>query len=238
MLTFSLKSAGPADGPALPVCEFGLATLSRVLFGLREGEQASGESLGLGPEEGETEDHVFFLWGNGGNDRQQAASAAKSPALWGHTAFLAVCAVPSWQGRSQTLGLLVGPLRSASCAKSPRPGKTKWRLSQVPSWKPASLAFDARQPLQLLLLPPLRVLLTASVLCPQRGWNSRPWCFPFFGALRSPGSLLRHLPDCPALSPCKFLSTLQKSSKFVQASSEYPAQNMAPSLPPNYFLRC
>lgn len=132
MLTFSLKSAGPADGPALPVCEFGLATLSRVLFGLREGEQASGESLGLGPEEGETEDHVSFLWGNGGNDRQQAASAAKSPALWGHTAFLAVGAVPSWQGRSQTLGLLVGPLRSASCAKSPRPGKTKWRLSQVP----------------------------------------------------------------------------------------------------------
>lgn len=209
MLTFSLKSAGSADRPALPVCEVGPATLSRVLFGLREGEQASGERLGLGPEEGETEDHVSFLWGNGGNDRQQAASAAKSPALWGHTAFLAVCAVPSWQGRSQTLGLLVGPLRSASCAKSPRPGKTKWRLSQVPSWKPASLAFDARQPLQLLLLPPLRVLLTASVLCPQRGWNSRPWCFPFFGALRSPGSLLRHLPACPALSPCRFLSTLQ-----------------------------
>lgn len=167
MLTFTFKSAGPADGPALPVCEFGPATLSRVLFGLREGEQASGERLGLGPEEGETEDHVSFLWGNGGNDRQQAASAAKSPALWGHTAFLAVCAVPFWQGRSQTLGLLVGPLRSASCAKSPRPGKTKWRLPQIPSWKPASLAYDVRQPLQLLLLPPLRVLLTASVLCPR-----------------------------------------------------------------------
>lgn len=60
-----------------------------MLFGLREGEQASEERLGLGPEEGETEGHVSFLWGNGGNDRQQAASAAKSPALWGHTAFLA-----------------------------------------------------------------------------------------------------------------------------------------------------
>lgn len=147
-----------------------------------------------------------------------------------------VCAVPSWQGRSQILGLLVGPFRSASYAKSPRPNKTKGRLSQVPSWKPASLAFDAKQLLQLLLLPSLRVLLTASVLCPQRGWDSRHWCFPFFGALRSQGSLLRHLPACPALLPCKFLST--KSSKFVQATSEYPAQNMAPSLPPNYFLRC
>lgn len=237
MLTFSLKSAGPADGPALPVCEFGLATLSRVLFGLREGEQASGESLGLGPEEGETEDHVSFLWGNGGNDRQQAASAAKSPALWGHTAFLAVGAVPSWQGRSQTLGLLVGPLRSASCAKSPRPGKTKWRLSQVP---PGSQPAWPTMPGNLynFFCSHLCEFYLQQVSCVRRGVGTAG---P--GVSRSLGlsvrqALLRHLPDCPALSPCKFLSTLQKSSKFVQATSEYPAQNMAPSLPPNYFLRC
>lgn len=58
-------------------------------------------------------------------------------------------------------------------------------------------------------------------------WGSR---FTRLSAPASPG-----LPS-PFVLQISFYFT--KSSKFVQATSEYPAQNMAPSLPPNYFLRC
>lgn len=144
-----------------------------------------------------------------------------------------VCAIPSWQGRSQTLGLLLGPFRSASYAKSPRPNKTKWRLSQVPSWKPASQATfttsfaptsasstDSKCPVSAEGLEQLALVFPVL-------WDS---LFTSLSALASPS-----LPSPFALQISLYFT---KSSKFVQATSEYPAQNMAPSLPPNYFLRC
>ena len=133
-----------ADGLALPVCELGPIKLSRVLFALREGEQRC-----LGPARPRLD--VRITSPSSGRVEEMVGSSCQhgraSLQLSAHTAFLAQCAVPSRQGRSESLGLLVGPLRSVSCAKSPRPSKTTWKLPQLPSRKPASLA-TASQPHQ------------------------------------------------------------------------------------------
>lgn len=112
-----------------------------------------------------------------------------------------ICAVPSWQGRSQSLGFL----RSASCAKSPRHSKTKWRLQEASRLATGSLQCQATFTSSFA---PTSVSFTYSkVSSVRRGFWSSPgpgvsvlWGSPF-AMLSAPS------PVYPALLPCKFLSS-------------------------------
>lgn len=145
-----------------------------------------------------------------------------------------VCAVLSWQGRSQTLGFLVKPFRSASYAKSPQTQQNKMEIVPGPLLEDSQPGLRCQATFTISFAPTSASSTDSKCPVSAEGLEQLALVFPVLwgspfarlSALASPG-----LPSPFALQISLYFT---KSSKFVQATSEYPAQNMAPSLPPNY----
>lgn len=182
------------------------------------------------------EDHVPLLWESGGNGRGQLPALASLQPSGATQLSWPICEVLSWQSRSWSLGLLAGPPRSASCSRSPRPSKTKWRqtISAPPSGSEAVWPSGSQD--ASTFCARTSVSSTCStVSCVHGGFRtagSVVSCSLRLSILK--GSLLPHLPASPALLPIKFTKILKvSSSRFCDPLS---AQYLMPLLPPDYFI--